>query len=576
MTMKKQVWGLFLALCAGMCFMACGGTGASSSAAEKKEAKKVNSDTHVLTFKEDGTWDFDSLNQMRSADTYVVVNAPEGAEIYYTMNGTNPDEKSARYTEKLLWMPKTDTRFPDAYNLRVRVRYADGTWSKVAARTFFVAEEIDKRFTTMVVSVSGDAAELTNKPDGILYGNNAKKRGAEYEREAFTEMWDKDGNPILAQFIGVRAYGGASREAGMKSMKLFSRSSYDPDHKNFKISVFETVKEYDSEKVINTYDKLVLRNSGNDFQFGFIRDEFSQTLAKQAGFVCYEGVEPAVVYLNGSYYGLFWLHENYCDTYFKQKFGKAEGKFYILEGSDRWKSQVEDADTQKLVEEFNAIYKEYSELDLTIDAYYNDLNSLIDVEDYLTYFAWNVAIGNDDWPQNNMKCYRYVEASADKLSAEDAVKTPDSKYFDGRYRFLPHDMDFTWGLYGDTNTNAKYDHLEQIVDSRSKYYSPLFIALMKRPESREFFRNKVIAFSSNILNEENLRNTYYELDATRKTELMSYYYNFIEIQKKTGETDYWTFRDYYAEVEKRMLEFFANREANAIHQLNLHLPSLMK
>ena len=162
----------------------------------------------------------------------------------------------------------------------------------------------------------------------------------------YIEAFEPDGTPVFAQYGGVRVYGGYSRNSTVKSLKIFSRKSYDEEHKNFKIDAFQTPKLYDVEdgksSVITKYDKLVLRNGGNDFQFAFIRDELSQSLCKRAGFETYEAVVPAVVYLDGSYYAFDWLHENYCDKYFKERFGEGEGEFIILEGTDQEKDDDEE------------------------------------------------------------------------------------------------------------------------------------------------------------------------------------------------------------------------------------------
>ena len=156
--------------------------------------------------------------------------------------------------------------------------------------------------------------------------------------------------------------------------------SYDAEHKSFKIDAFQTPKlgEGEEGEVIKKYDKLVLRNGGNDIQFGFIRDELSQTLVKKAGFETYEAVLPVVVYLNGHYYAFHWLHENYCDKYFKERFGDGEGEFVILEGKDQIKD--DDDEIQDIVNGYNDTYDKFVASNLTNDSVYYELCKWIDVE----------------------------------------------------------------------------------------------------------------------------------------------------------------------------------------------------
>ncbi len=527
----------------------------------------------TLTFLEDLTWSFDCENDMKTEDVVVRMVAPAGATIYYTTDGTTPTEESDVYSEELKFKAHGGN-FPKAYTLRAKALLADGTWTNTAARTLMIGTKLDGRYSTIVFSVSGDPDELTNAPDGIFTGENWENRGRESEREVYVEAWNPDGTQILGQFAGVRIYGGYSRRAVIKSMKLYSRKSYDADNKNFKLSNFATEKLDGSGEIIKKYDKLVLRNTGNDNQFAFIRDELSQKLVESAGLETYENVIPAVAYLNGSYYGYYWLHENYCDELLQQKFGKAEGEFIIAEGTDIEKTEDDDPEVQKFVAEYNAAYEKFSKLDLSNDANYNALDSIIDVEDYLTFFAWNIALNNWDWPNNNFKCYRYVEASADKLAAEDAKATPDRENFDGRWRYIYHDMDYTYGLYGQDKTQASYNTLKEVMNPNDERYSPLFVALMQRPESREFFRNKTFEFLNGAQSEQSIIDTYNELNAIRYDELL-YYYEFMENEFRKGNRDLWTREDNLPSYEQEIFEFAAKRGAYAVKYMNELLPSLI-
>ena len=49
-------------------------------------------------------------------------------------------------------------------------------------------------------------------------------------------------------------------------------------------------------------------------------------------------------------------------------------------------------------------------IDLTNDVIYEKLCELIDVENYLEYYALQIYILNEDWPHNNYKVYRYYAA----------------------------------------------------------------------------------------------------------------------------------------------------------------------
>lgn len=531
--------------------------------AHKTDLKSAAPGEVILGFFEDGTYAYSDTQAFFDATLTVKIDAPAGAKVYYTLDCKEPTEDSQLYSEPIVLEPVEGT-LPDAYVLRAKALLPSGTWSTTAAKTYFVAENVKERYTTLVFSVTGDPDDLTNKPNGIFYGRNYKKRGRESERVAYIEAYGPDGFPEFSQFGGVRIYGGYSRQNSIKSMKLFARKEYDPERGTFKFNNFGTEREDGSGKVVNKYDKLVLRDAGNDYQFCFLRDELSQTLVKKAGFDFYEGVLPATTYLNGKYYGLLWLHESYCDTYFKERFGKdAPGEFVVLEGSDQKKKDDDDDElTQKCVEEFNREYNKFINMDLTNDANYKALNEFLVVEDYLDFFAWNISLNNWDWPNNNYKVMRYVPAEGDTY--KDGV-------FDGRYRFLPHDMDYSYGLYGQDTTQPYYDTLRIVMNPRDTRYAPLFTKLMERDDCKEYFKNKTIEFFNGPLSEQSIIDTYNMLNESRSTELLGYYYEHMDQLRKKGDFTLWCSPQSYYDSEADILRFAKNRAEYALKYIERDL-----
>lgn len=512
----------------------------------------------ALTFHGDGTFAFSNDNRFFTDTVKVLMAAPAGSRVFYTLDGSEPDKTDLEYKGGFTFDPVAG-EFPDAYVLRAKALFSDGTWSKTAAGTYFVAEKVKERYSTLVFSISGEPEELTEMPDGIFAGNNFEERGKDSERKVYIEMINPDGTGEISQFGGIRIFGGYSRENSIKSMKLFSRASYDADHKNFKLSNFGTPKLDGSDRIITKYDKLVLRNAGNDFQYCFLRDELSQTLCKNAGFEVYEAVLPAVAYLNGKYYGLFWLHENYCDKYFKEKFGNdAKGEFVILEGSEQEKDHDNDELTEKYVKEYNSKYKEFAERDMTDDGNFEALWQFLDVENYLNYFAWNIVLNNGDWPNNNYKCYRYVPVEDD---------TKSESVFDGRWRFLPHDMDFSYGIYGMDKALPDFDTLGIVTDPSNERYAPLFAQLMKRKDCRDYFYDKSIEYITGVLSEMGIKMTYWELDDSRKAELYMFYKYISQLMQK-GDTSLWCTEDFYPVAESFILAFAEHRQEHLIRQMD--------
>ncbi len=98
----------------------------------------------------------------------------------------------------------------------------DGSESPTVVHTYFVGSNVASLFTTLVFCISGNPADLTGAPNGILYGTNYEQRGRQSERAIYLEVFNKNGSPVISQYAGARVYGGASRQNAVKSLKLFA------------------------------------------------------------------------------------------------------------------------------------------------------------------------------------------------------------------------------------------------------------------------------------------------------------------------------------------------------------------
>lgn len=469
--------------------------------------------------------------------------------ITYTMDSTEPLADGTRYEAPLL-LEGTANATPEIYTIRAKAWYTDGSSSDTYVHTYFVGANAKSRYTTLIISIHGDAAELTEGPDGILYGENYRERGSESERKVYVEAISADGEDMVSQYAGVRVFGGGSREFAVKSLKLYARKEYQDGKGTFEMNPFGSMT-LDGTELIEKYDKLVLRAGGDDFQHGFIRDELAQRLAEKAGFAAYEAVVPAVAYLNGEYYGLFWLHESYCDKYFQYRNGKSKGEYIVLEGSEKNKSIKEDEAEAEAAKEYNRMYKKFSTADLADDAVYAEVNAWIDVENYLDYMAFNMYISNYDWPQGNYRCFRYYPAEGEEYGTGEK---------DGRWRFLMHDADIGFSTYYSAKDGADRNDIKQVTDSGHKRYSALLTGLLKREDCRTYFTNKLYEYRDGALSYESVCETLDTMCAERDAEL-PYYFEHLDELGKTVEDVYANSNLTKQHVE-RIKEFAKYREEN--------------
>lgn len=462
---------------------------------------------------------------------YIEIVSDKAGNIYYTMDGANPDKTKMLYKDKIELISESET---SVYTIKAKGYYEDGTETDTIVHTYFVGKSVHNRFSTLVFSITSDPYNLYDYEHGILIegklrdefvkNNPFKKidppdpanynlRGRESERDVYLEILEPDGNIVVSQKAGIRVYGGWSRANVQKSLKIFARKEYDEVNNKLRYEFFPDKSAANGcGTVISAFKRLVLRNTGNDNGFAFIRDELFQTLAGQAGYKDYEAVRPAALFINGEYRGHFWIHEVYSDEYFEQHYGEHIGSFEILEGGETFKKADEDEANRYAISDYEEAYS-YSYMDLTDDAIYKQLKEVIDVENYLAYYALQIYIGNEDWPHNNYKIYRYYTAEG-----EEYREAP----FDGKWRYLLHDLDYSFGIYG---TDAWTDNLGKYVRSSGKVNSesPLFSQLLKREDCKEFFIRQSLDLVNGAFAPENLSKVLDKMNAARMGEQLHMY-----------------------------------------------------
>jgi hypothetical protein len=210
-----------------------------------------------------------------------------------------------------------------------------------------------------------------------------------------------------------------------------------------------------------------------------MRDEVVQTLMTQQGFPFTQPVRPCVVYVNGTMYGMYWLHETYQENYFENRFGMYDyqGEFVVLDGPERQKvADGNEHDGFDPLADYQQMIRLGETLDMTDDNDYAYFRSLMDVDSYLRLNATMAYVDNGDWPQNNNRVFKYFAAPGEDYS--------DVYGMDGRWYFVPHDTD--WAFFNDVNTNTLTRYYDPTPRDHNPY-SPMFVNLMQRDDCQETY-----------------------------------------------------------------------------------------
>jgi hypothetical protein len=301
--------------------------------------------------------------------------------IVYTLNGSEPATGDAVYTKPIL-VTKNIV-------VRAKALNAQKLPGVVATNTYFT-----KKHTLPVVCLTTDSVNLWDYNYGIyVLGPNAAADnpyfGAnfwqDWERRAHMELYDADGNRQIDQDIGIKIAGAWSRANPQKSMALFARTEYGKGAFNYKVF---------KDKPIEKFEALLLRNGGNDWPNGILRDGLTSTLVRDMD-IDRMAFQPSIVYINGEYWGILNMREKVNSNYLAENHFINPEKVNLLEGDG---AVIEGANTSYL-----GIKTFLNTTTLEAEQNYTQVSDKIDINNYIQYQLTEIFINNKDWPGNNIK-----------------------------------------------------------------------------------------------------------------------------------------------------------------------------
>lgn len=492
-----------------------------------------------------------------SENISVELSAKEGAEIYFTLDGSDPVAgQSSRYLGAIDINAGTDVTAVTIKALAV----ADGEQSKIFTRSYVMGQDVNERFSedTLVFVLSSDPYNLYDYEYGIcvpgkIYDDyvaehkgeeipynapgNYYMSGREAERPMYVEVFESGGENVISQPAGVRVVGGYSRVVNQKSFKLIARKSYGTEEGKFHYSFFPDAVD-ESGMPITEYDRIVLRNGANDREFAGVRDELTQTLAREFGYPVTQHTVPAAIFLNGEYYGYSWLHENYNEDYLATQFGGSKEQYEIVsntenpqEGSER--ALADYAEVMQLLEQ-----------DMTDDKVFDRFCELVDIDNLMQYYSIQIFISNKDWPGNNYKAYRYYPADGEEITSE---------HMDGKWRYMLFDVEYGWGLYGDgPNLNTLSDLLSgKHMSGKSR----MLESLLQRKDMQQKLANTLCDLMGSTFETDYILETLEELIEISDPEQM---YS-LRLGRVSDWANEWTFAD-----SREQIREFAKRRKRRV------------
>lgn len=441
-------------------------------------------------------------------------NAPEGARIIYTTDGSEPVAAKAReYTSAI--------KVNAGMVIRAKA-VADGCISRPSNAQSYIF--MGRDVTLPVVSMAVNNEYLYDKYIGIFADGTGGKDHENYRydwrRPVNVEVFaaGEDGS-VVNQLCETRVQGGYTRSNKLKSMAVYA-------NKRFGTKRFDYELWPDDKPGVTDNKSFILRNGGNDFGWCYMRDVIMQrVLGRHTTAVDWQGAQPAILCINGKYHGLLNIRERSSEDNIAANYGGLED----IDMFENW-WEIKAGDWEKRDE-----FEEFIKTTHTLEEW----KEVIDIESFSALIALNAWIYNTDFPHNNTVMWR----------RNDGV--------DGRWRWLVKDCDFGLGIWNSNDNLNKsfYEFLRTHTWDDQTGYN-LYRQLMKCQEFKDYFINLSIVYYGDFINKQMFDETIDEVLAECRDELLLSH-------QKWGE--WWS-----------NLDGNFGHMRQWINQRQLNMPSLMK
>lgn len=375
--------------------------------------------------------------------------------------------------------------------VRAVIYYGNERYSNVKTASYFVGFDKKSGYKNMnVISIVTDPDNLFGYENGIyvtgktfddyiiedIYNDfyfsywmhwrgNYSLRGKENERIASCQFFNAQGKLILSQACGIRIHGGGSRGYNPKSLNLYAREEYNG-------------KDYFIFNFFNNefFPSTVTLTSGGDDMNSKMRDYLMNELASELNVATMDFV-PYVLFLDGEYWGVYWMTEKYDKEYVHYHYGVDTDNVVMIKNGSLEEGEESDYELYEAMIDF------CSTSDMTDEKNYIKACELIDMDSYIDYYASLIYVSRTgDWPGGNYALWR-------------SKKTGNGEYEDGKWRWMIFD------LYNNSMEDGlvKNDTIDHVMNQ-----SPMFCNLMKNEEFKDSFLNRLIELSETIFAPDNV------------------------------------------------------------------------
>lgn len=392
----------------------------------------------------------------------VHVDIPEGAQLYYTSDGTTPDKTKTISTDGTFTVNRTRV-----YRFRL---YQDGYLPSPVVTRSYISK--NKEYYLPIVSVVTDRKNLYDNTIGVYTvgtngvdgrGTGRSNKNMDWERPVSFD-YIVDGEGVLSQEATFSVCGGWSRHHSVSSFKLKGEKQYEGQ--NFLPYEFFEQKPYIKNKVI------MMRNGGNDFD-NRSKDAVIQHVIQTSGFyVDGQSYNPCHVFINGTYLAMLNMREPSNKHFAYANYG------IDTDLVDAYEISPDSNPNQTLMAGSTTAFNEWlskSNNAATPSVYEDIINNYVDIDEFINYFAAETWLGCWDWltNNNNTKWFR--------------------SQLDGKFHFVMFDLDSAF----DTNSM-----LSNMKNSTRNNPFILFNRMSKNADFKKQFATAYCIFDGSVFTPE--------------------------------------------------------------------------
>lgn len=401
-------------------------------------------------------------------DSIVLMLQDTTRRVYYTLDGSEPTAASKVFKDSLKLSKSTVVRtFAEGDSLSLKSPIT--TYSYILGRDHQVP----------VLSVAVNHNDMHHPATGIYvngpgYNPEWPHKGAnfwkDWTKKAHMELFD-DGEGISAD-CGLRIFGGFSRAEPKKSFRLKFLSEYG----NSKVKY-----DFFGEGAPVELENLVVRSGSQDHNRAMIRDEFfTMLMREQSPTILTQSIRPVALYINGEYYGLYYLREKINKHFVSRKLNIPTDSINIImsEGYNELGSKVPYQQLMSFV----------TSKDMKDPANYQYMKDNVDLLGLIDYKIGEIYSGNSD--VGNIRYVRSTHPKSDK-----------------KWHFVFYDLDASWT--GDKPAAPYYLSVNNspYVNQQNK----MIHGLLANPEFRALFLERLSHHLTHTFSKDNVNNVFSNL-----------------------------------------------------------------